>query len=181
VGLKLASGVGPTELPQTVAAFHSLVGLAAMAGAAGEFFAGDDLTTGTLSAIYLAILIGGVTFTGSIVAFSKLAGIMGSSPLRLPGRDQLNLAMITTCVLGFAAFLDPSLATNLVSIDHATVQLVSLGIVASMASILGYHLTGQANLFYTFCFVLNMLLLAPPLMFYQQALVVRICRLSLQS
>ncbi|ACI65927.1 predicted protein [Phaeodactylum tricornutum CCAP 1055/1] len=143
VGLKLASGVGPTELPQTVAAFHSLVGLAAMAGAAGEFFAGDDLTTGTLSAIYLAILIGGVTFTGSIVAFSKLAGIMGSSPLRLPGRDQLNLAMITTCVLGFAAFLDPSLATNLVSIDHGTVQLVSLGIVASIASILGYHLTAS--------------------------------------
>ena len=45
-----------------MAAFHSLVGLAAMAGAAGEFFANSDLAAGTLAAIYLATFIGGVTF-----------------------------------------------------------------------------------------------------------------------
>lgn len=77
VGAVLASGVGPTELPQTVAAFHSLVGLAAMAGAAGEYFGNaGSLDMGTLSAIYLATFIGGITATGSTIAFGKLAGMM---------------------------------------------------------------------------------------------------------
>jgi NAD(P) transhydrogenase len=77
IGAVLASGVGPTELPQTVAAFHSLVGLAAMAGAAGEYFGNSgELGVGTLSAIYLATLIGGITATGSMVAFGKLAGLL---------------------------------------------------------------------------------------------------------
>jgi NAD(P) transhydrogenase len=77
VGAVLASGVGPTELPQTVAAFHSLVGLAAMAGAAGEYFGNAGaLDSGTLSAIYLATFIGGITATGSMIAFGKLAGLL---------------------------------------------------------------------------------------------------------
>ena len=86
IGAVLASGVGPTELPQTVAAFHSLVGLAAMAGASGEYLGNTgDLATGTLASIYLATFIGGVTFAGSIVAFGKLSGMMDSAPLKLPG------------------------------------------------------------------------------------------------
>lgn len=66
LGASIASMVGPTELPQTVAAFHSLVGIAAMAGAAGEWLGNDVgvLDTGTMSAIYLATFIGGITFTG---------------------------------------------------------------------------------------------------------------------
>lgn len=73
LGASVASKVGPTELPQTVAAFHSLVGIAAMAGAAGEWLGNvGELDGGTMSAIYLATFIGGITFTGSIVAFSKL-------------------------------------------------------------------------------------------------------------
>lgn len=140
VGSVLASKVGPTELPQTVAAFHSLVGLAAMAGAAGEFFQGDVLGVGTLSAIYLATLIGGVTFSGSIVAFGKLAGMMDSAPLKLPGRDQINLGMLAACGLGMAAFLDPALFSGA---DPNTLQLGSLGLVAAVSSALGYHLTGK--------------------------------------
>jgi len=143
VGAALASGVGPTELPQTVAAFHSLVGLAAMAGAAGEFFGNPGLGVGTLSAIYLATLIGGVTFAGSIVAFGKLAGMMSSKPLSLPGRDQLNLGMLATCALGMAAFLDPGLAGGLANLDPETVQLGSLGLVAAVSSVLGWHLTAS--------------------------------------
>ncbi len=77
IGAVLASEVGPTELPQTVAAFHSLVGIAAMAGAAGEYFAHSGaLEVGTLLPIYLATFIGGVTATGSMVAFGKLAGLL---------------------------------------------------------------------------------------------------------
>jgi NAD(P) transhydrogenase len=68
IGSVLASGVGPTELPQTVAAFHSLVGLAAMAGAAGEYLGhSGSLGNGILASIYLATFIGGVTFAGSLV------------------------------------------------------------------------------------------------------------------
>jgi H+-translocating NAD(P) transhydrogenase len=139
----LASGVGPTELPQTVAAFHSLVGLAAMAGAAGEFLGSTDLGAGTLAAVYLATFIGGVTFSGSLVAFGKLSEMLGSAPLQLPGRDQLNLGMLTACALGMAAFLDPSLAGSLASMDPAMVQLGSLGFVAAVSSILGWHLTAS--------------------------------------
>jgi len=143
IGAVLASGVGPTELPQTVAAFHSLVGLAAMAGAAGEYLGNSGLDGGTLSAIYLATLIGGVTFSGSIVAFGKLAGMMSSAPLKLPARDQLNLGMLATCALGMVAFLDPSLAGGLANLDPATMQLGSLGLVAAVSSVLGWHLTAS--------------------------------------
>lgn len=143
IGSVIASGVGPTELPQTVAAFHSLVGLAAMAGAAGEFLAGGDLAAGTLAAIYLATFIGGVTFSGSIVAFGKLSGSLGSAPLQLPGRDQLNLGMVSICALGMAAFLNPALADGLASIDPSTLQLGSLEMVAVISSLLGLHLTAS--------------------------------------
>lgn len=143
IGAVLANGVGPTELPQTVAAFHSLVGLAAMAGAAGEFLSGGDLALGTLSAIYLATFIGGVTFAGSIVAFGKLAGMLDSAPLQLPGRDQLNLGMLAVSVLGMAAFLDPALANTLLHMDPETLRLASLGLVGIISSILGFHLTAS--------------------------------------
>jgi NAD(P) transhydrogenase len=144
IGSVIASGVGPTELPQTVAAFHSLVGIAAMSGAIGEFLGGSgDLVAGTLSAIYLATFIGGVTFAGSIVAFGKLSGMMDSAPLQLPGRDQLNLGMLSVCILGMSAFLNPSLADGLANIDPETLRLGSLELVAVVSSLLGWHLTAS--------------------------------------
>ena len=145
VGAVLASGVGPTELPQTVAAFHSLVGLAAMAGAAGELLSnsGGDLAAGTLSAIYLAVFIGGVTFAGSCVAFGKLAGMLDSKPLQLPGRDQLNLGMVAISALGMAAFLNPALADSMIAMDPETLRLASLGMVGVISSVLGFHLTAS--------------------------------------
>ena len=144
IGAVLASGVGPTELPQTVAAFHSLVGIAAMAGAAGEYLGNvGDLTAGTLSAIYLAIFIGGITATGSIVAFGKLAGMLKPKPLSLPGRDQLNLSMLALCAGGMAAFLNPSLGTDILNMDPETLRLASLGLVAGISSLLGLHLTAS--------------------------------------
>lgn len=144
VGAVLASNVGPTELPQTVAAFHSLVGLAAMAGAAGELLGSTGaIDAGTLSAIYLAVFIGGVTFAGSIVAFGKLSEMMDSKPLQLPGRDQLNLGMAATSALGMAVFLNPSLASGFTDMDPETVRLASLGMVSIISSVLGYHLTAS--------------------------------------
>ena len=144
IGAILASGVGPTELPQTVAAFHSLVGIAAMAGAAGEYLGNvGDLSAGTLSAIYLAIFIGGITATGSMIAFGKLAGMLQPKPLSLPGRDQLNLSMLALCAGGMAAFLNPSLGTDVLNVDPETLRLASLGLVAGVSSLLGLHLTAS--------------------------------------
>lgn len=144
VGAVVASGVGPTELPQTVAAFHSLVGLAAMAGAAGEYFANaGSLDAGTLSAIYLATFIGGVTATGSMVAFGKLSALLSSKALSLPGRDFLNLAMLGVSVGGMALFLNPALGGGLISADPETIRLASLGVVAAISCVLGFHLTAS--------------------------------------
>ena len=82
IGAILAAKVGPTELPQTVAAFHSLVGIAAMTGAAGEYFGNaGSLAIGTLISVYLATFIGGITATGSLVAFGKLAETLKVSDL----------------------------------------------------------------------------------------------------
>jgi H+-translocating NAD(P) transhydrogenase len=144
IGSVLAAGVGPTELPQTVAAFHSLVGLAAMAGAAGEFFGNPGtLEAGTLATLYLATFIGGVTFAGSLVAFGKLSEMMDSAPLQLKGRDQINLALLGVCILGMGAFLSPDLAASATTLDPETVRLGSLGVVAALSSVLGYHLTAS--------------------------------------
>ena len=144
IGAAVASGVGPTELPQTVAAFHSLVGIAAMAGAAGEYLGNaGDLGAGTLSAIYLAIFIGGVTATGSMIAFGKLAGLLKPAALSLPGRDQINLAGLALCAGGMAAFLNPSLGTDALSMDPENLRLASLGLVAGVSSLLGLHLTAS--------------------------------------
>ena len=145
IGAVLASGVGPAELPQTVAAFHSLVGIAAMAGAGGEYFANaGDLELGTLAAIYLATFIGGITATGSMIAFGKLSGMMNSAPLCLPGRDQLNLGMLATCATGMAVFLNPTLADGLLShADPETFRLGALGVVAAISAVMGAHLTAS--------------------------------------
>ena len=167
VGVALSSKVGPTELPQTVAAFHSLgkylcvyflpcsfshflllftVGIAAMAGAAGEFLGNvGELDVGTLSATYLAVFIGGITFTGSVVAFSKLSGMMSSKALALPARDQLNLGMLGVLALGMTSFLDPSLGNTLGmnNLDPETIQVASLSLAAFVSSVLGFHLVAS--------------------------------------
>ena len=143
IGSTLAAGVGPTELPQTVAAFHSLVGLAAMAGASGEFLGSSGgLDTGTLVSVYLATLIGGVTFSGSVVAFGKLAGIMKSSPLQLPGRDQINIALLGSCLAGMGIFLLPETFSYLSS-DSSFLQLGSLTTAGLLSTVLGWHLTAS--------------------------------------
>jgi len=144
VGAVLASGVGPTELPQTVAAFHSLVGLAAMAGAAGEYFGSTgELGAGTLSAIYLATFIGGITATGSMIAFGKLAGMLKPKALSLPGRDQLNLGMFVISALGMAAFINPGMADMVTQMDPEQIRLATLGLVGVVSSLLGLHLVAS--------------------------------------
>jgi H+-translocating NAD(P) transhydrogenase len=95
-GKYIGDRVEPTSLPQTVAAFHSLVGLAASAAAVGDYLNCPDVTKldGVhLASIYLATVIGSVTFTGSLVAFGKLDGRLSSAPLKLESRDRINMGL----------------------------------------------------------------------------------------
>ena len=138
LGLSIASKVGPTELPQTVAGFHSLVGFAAILTAIGEYINhGLLMDSGATLAVALATFIGGVTATGSIIAYFKLDGKMGSKPLTLPGRDLINVGLLMICtILGG----EMSLHSNDVLTDIGLNSLIGL---AFVSSILGAHLTAS--------------------------------------
>ncbi len=106
-GTYVARRVGMTEMPQLVAALHSFVGLAAVfiglnsAINPPEGLVGAELTIHEWE-IILGVFIGAITFTGSIVAYGKLAGSIDGKPLLLPARHMLNLAGIILClILGF--------------------------------------------------------------------------------
>src|SRR5712692_5420726 len=93
IGSFIALRIQMTALPQLVAAFHSLVGLAAVCVAAAAFYAPDAYGIGSPGAIYresliemsLGTAIGAITFTGSLVAFAKLQALITGAPLVFPG------------------------------------------------------------------------------------------------
>jgi H+-translocating NAD(P) transhydrogenase subunit beta len=105
IGLYAARVVKMTQMPELVALMHSLVGLAAafvgyanyIDPAASAAFTGAELTIHHIE-IYVGVLIGAVTFSGSLVAFGKLAGRIGGKPLLLPGRHLLNLVALLVVV-----------------------------------------------------------------------------------
>lgn len=98
IGAVISSRIAVSDLPQLVAAFHSFVGLAAVLTAIAKYLAdvdlfADDAGNVHKAAIFLGTYIGGVTFTGSLVAFGKLHGLLDSRALNLPLKNQLNIAM----------------------------------------------------------------------------------------
>jgi len=105
IGLVAARRVQMTQMPELVAILHSLVGLAAVAVGFANFmdpdrlshYLGVELTIHDIET-YLGILIGAVTFSGSVIAFGKLSGRMSGSPLTLPGRHFLNLALLIAAI-----------------------------------------------------------------------------------
>ena len=108
IGSLVGRRITPTELPQMVAALHSVVGLAAVLTSIGSVMAAvgmDHISTLHLVTGYLGVLIGGITFTGSIVAFLKLAGRISSRPTILPGRHLVNTTLLGTNVATMGAFL----------------------------------------------------------------------------
>jgi NAD(P) transhydrogenase subunit beta len=99
IGARLASKVEMTQMPELIAILHSFVGMAAvLVGFASYFDPVADLYGAAATIhnveVYLGVLIGAVTFTGSVVAFGKLNGKIGSKPLMLPMRHQLNIGMV---------------------------------------------------------------------------------------
>ncbi|GLB12546.1 hypothetical protein AtubIFM57258_010228 [Aspergillus tubingensis] len=105
-GALIGRRITPTGLPQTVAALHSVVGLAAVLTSIGSVVADiSHVSTLHMVTAYLGVLIGGVTFTGSIVAFLKLAGRMSSRPMILPGRHLINTSLLGSNVATMGAFV----------------------------------------------------------------------------
>jgi NAD(P) transhydrogenase subunit beta len=103
IGIVLARRVQMTQMPELVAILHSLVGIAAVAVGFANFMdptvhlSGVELTIHDIET-YLGVLIGAVTFSGSVIAFGKLSGRIGGKPLTLPGRHWFNLALLVGAI-----------------------------------------------------------------------------------
>lgn len=108
IGIFVASRVQMTQMPELVAILHSFVGLAAVLVGFASYLDPEAHLTGAEKIIheveiYLGVLIGAVTFTGSVIAFGKLSARISSKPLALPARHWLNLGLGVLClVLGYA-------------------------------------------------------------------------------
>ncbi len=113
VGAGVALRIQMKAMPQLVAGFHSLVGLAAVLVAWAALFAPDAYGIGTAGSIHLAsrvemalgLVIGAITFTGSIVAFLKLQGLVGGSPTVFPFQHTLNLVIGIAIIALIALFV----------------------------------------------------------------------------
>ncbi len=136
IGLILARRVQMTQMPELVAILHSLVGLAAVLVGFVNFldpevhYTGVELTIHDIET-YLGILIGAVTFSGSVIAFGKLSGKIGGAPLTLPARHWLNLALLLIAIWYGYQFVVESAAGG---------GLVPLLIMTAVALLFGIHM-----------------------------------------
>jgi len=115
IGLLVARRVQMTQMPELVAILHSLVGLAAVCvgfvnfGDPSVHFTGVEKTIHDVET-YLGILIGAVTFSGSVIAFGKLSGRIGGNPMLLPARHWMNLGLLIGAIWLGAEFVQQSAA-----------------------------------------------------------------------
>ena len=114
IGAVIARRVPMTSMPELVAAFHSLVGMAAVLVAAGALYAPSAFDIGAVGAIHgaslvemsLGVAIGAITFTGSVIAFSKLSGRMSGASIILPARHAINIGLAVLLVGLIAYFVN---------------------------------------------------------------------------
>ncbi len=141
VGIYAARTVQMTQMPELVALMHSLVGLAATAVGFASYI--DPTSLATFSdaektihhlEVYIGILIGAVTFSGSIIAFLKLSGKIGGKPLLLPARHWLNLiGLIVVIIFGYQFMKAPTIEAGMVPLIVMTVIALLFGIHMVMA------------------------------------------------
>ncbi|OOE34893.1 NAD(P) transhydrogenase subunit beta [Salinivibrio kushneri] len=135
IGIYYAKRVEMTEMPELVAMLHSFVGLAAVLVGFNTYIDHPPLTGAMLNIhlveIFLGVFIGAITFTGSIVAFGKLRGVISSKALTLPHRHKLNLAAVVVSFL------------LLISFVNAEGSTAALLIVTVIALAFGYHLVAS--------------------------------------
>ena len=136
IGILVSLRVQMTAMPQLVAILHSLVGLAAVFVGFANYI--EPLTTYEGAEkivheveIFIGVLIGAITFTGSVAAFGKLQGVITSRPLMLPARHWLNLIIAVACVW---------LGAEFISSESHVVGTNLLVIMTILAFILGLHL-----------------------------------------
>jgi len=139
IGLYAAKKVQMTQMPELVALMHSLVGLAACLVGFSSYVDTSVAYTGAEKVIheveiYIGILIGAVTFSGSIVAFGKLSGKIGGKPLLLPARHALNLvALLVVIWYGREFVLAPDVNAGMTPLIVMTVIALLFGIHMVMA------------------------------------------------
>jgi len=120
IGGFIAFKIPMTAMPQLVAGFHSLVGLAAVLVAISAYYSPDSFGLGTFQNIKtasiiemgLGVSIGAITFTGSIIAFMKLQGLMSGSPVSFPGQHYLN-ALLGTLIISLIGYLTINQSTQI--------------------------------------------------------------------
>ena len=139
IGLFLARRVQMTQMPELVAILHSLVGLAAVAVGFATFmdhtieYFGVEKTIHDIE-IYVGILIGAITFSGSVIAFGKLSGRIGGKPLLLPARHWLNLGLLLAAIwFGREFVLQSADGTGMTPLIVMTVIALLFGIHMVMA------------------------------------------------
>ncbi len=133
VGLILAKKVEMTQMPELVAILHSLVGLAAVIVGYGTFLDHGIKLSGVEQSIhnveiYLGILIGALTFSGSVVAYLKLSARIGGKPLTLPGRHFLNLLLLLAALYYLVAFMNAEEGAGMNELVIMTVIALLFGI-----------------------------------------------------
>ena len=138
IGAVLASRVAMTSMPELVAVLHSFVGLAAvLVGVASYMGPAPNVSATELTIhqveIYVGVFVGGITFTGSVIAFLKLRGSMSGKPLLLPARHALNVGMVLVSIyLGY----------DFVAAGHSPTHpgLMPLLIMTGISFVIGVHM-----------------------------------------
>ncbi|WP_046875458.1 Re/Si-specific NAD(P)(+) transhydrogenase subunit beta [Vibrio diabolicus] len=136
IGIFYAKKVEMTEMPELVAILHSFVGLAAVLVGYNSYLDAPEAATHAehvihLVEVFLGVFIGAVTFTGSIVAFGKLRGVISSSPLNLPHKHKMNLAAVVISTLLIIYFV------------KADGSMFALIVMTLIAFAFGYHLVAS--------------------------------------
>jgi NAD(P) transhydrogenase subunit beta len=136
IGIMLARRVQMTQMPELVAILHSLVGLAAVFVGFANFMDPAVQLAGAEKVIheietYLGILIGAVTFSGSVIAFGKLSGRIGGKPLLLPARHWFNLILLLLVIWFAVDFIEQA---------ESGAGLVPLSIMTAIALLFGIHM-----------------------------------------
>ncbi|GMW06428.1 MAG: Re/Si-specific NAD(P)(+) transhydrogenase subunit beta [Gammaproteobacteria bacterium] len=139
IGLYAARVVKMTQMPELVALMHSLVGLAACLVGFASYVDTSIGFTGAEKAIheieiYVGILIGAVTFSGSVIAFGKLSGKIGGKPLLLPARHWINLlGLLVVIWLGYAFVQAPGIGAGMMPLIVMTLIALAFGVHMVMA------------------------------------------------
>lgn len=136
IGAVIARRISMTSMPQLVAAFHSLVGLAAVMVAWAAYLSPEAFGVGTLGNIGAAsivemsvgVAIGAITFSGSVIAFAKLNGNMSGAPIMLPGRHLINILLAAAIIGGI----------TMICIDSSYQTIEMFGLVTLLSFVLGF-------------------------------------------